>query len=61
MNIDRTVLINKKNGMKENVQIWWSKLKIKAALGHLGLLFTLMIYTTAGGIVSTIFYYCFLL
>lgn len=54
MNIDKTILINSKSGLKNEMQRWWKKLRLKAALGHVGLLLTLMVYTTVGGIVSII-------
>lgn len=54
-NFDRKILIGTRRGIKNKMFDWWEKLEIKSALGHVGLLVTLMTYTAAGGLVSVFF------
>lgn len=43
-----------KENFKDRSSKAWKSLKLKAALGHIGLLVSLSIYCAVGGIVSTI-------
>lgn len=51
-NLDKKILLGPGDGLKSKILNWWKKIKIKSALGHVGLLFTLMAYTAAGGLVG---------
>lgn len=44
---------NEKDNLKDRFSKGWKSLKIKSALGHIGLLVSLSIYCAVGGIVST--------
>lgn len=50
-NLEKKILLGPGDGLKTKLFNWWKKLKIKSALGHVGLLVTLMAYTAAGGLV----------
>lgn len=58
--METTVYISSPMDFKSRVKNWWKRLRLKAAMQHIGLLIILMGYTVAGGLVwmlMSIYYY----
>ncbi|CAH0560679.1 unnamed protein product [Brassicogethes aeneus] len=49
--VETTVYISSSLDFKTRLKNWWTRLKLKAALQHIGLLIFLMAYTVCGGLV----------
>lgn len=49
--METTVYISSKVDLKSRLKNWWYRLRLKAALQHIGLLVILMGYTLLGGLV----------
>ncbi|XP_044254587.1 TWiK family of potassium channels protein 9 [Tribolium madens] len=55
--METTVYISSPMDFKTRIRNWWKRLRLKAALQHIGLLIALMGYTVAGGLIFRRFEY----